>query len=125
MILADTSVWIDHFRQANSLLSDLLVQDQVLVHPFVVGELAMGNLRNRELVLSRLSLLRPIPIVAHQDVMRLVDNYRLYGSGLGYVDAHLLAAVLATGMAELRLWTLDRRFRTAAERLGVAPERSH
>jgi predicted nucleic acid-binding protein len=122
MILADTSVWIDHFRQSDPKLFDLLERDLVLMHPFVLGELAMGNLKDRELALARLSLLRATPVASPNEVLALVENRRLCGCGIGYIDAHLLAATLVADIADLKLWTRDRRLQAAAEGLGVASE---
>jgi predicted nucleic acid-binding protein len=122
MILADTSVWIHHFRKSDPLLVSFLEEDRVLMHPFVLGELAMGSLRDRELVLFCLSRMRSTSVASAEEVLTLVDSHKLYGSGIGYIDAHLLAATLATGIAELRLWTRDRRLWAVAKQLGVASE---
>lgn len=116
MILADTSVWIDHLRKGEPALAGLLQNGQVLTHPFVVGELALGNLQQRKLVLGALQNL-PMATVAHVDeVLRVIDLWALFGLGIGYIDAHLLAAV-PLSPATL-LWTRDKRLRAAAERLG-------
>ena len=117
MILVDTSVWVDHFRAANSRLAELLEDGQVLCHPFVVGELACGNLRRRVEVLSLLADLPRLPALASEDVMSFVDGHRLMGKGLGWIDVHLLAAAVASRET---LWTKDRRLANAANRLGVA-----
>jgi predicted nucleic acid-binding protein len=118
VILVDTSVWIDHFRAGDALLSDLLNHRRVLGHRFVLGEIALGMLRQRDLLLSALQDL-PQAVVAHDDeVLRLIGQEDLAGSGIGYVDAHLLAAVRLT--ADATLWTRDRRLKAAASRLFVA-----
>ncbi len=120
MILVDTSVWIDHFRNGDARLTVLLEQAAVLSHPFVVGELAMGNLRQRDAILTDLRAL-PQAIVAQDDeVMRFVNQEVLFGMGIGYVDAHLLAATRLTPGA--KLWTRDRRLDGVAERLGMAAQ---
>jgi predicted nucleic acid-binding protein len=117
VILVDTSVWVDHFRAADSRLAELLEDGQVLCHPFVVGELACGNLRRRAEVLSLLADLPRLPALATEDVMSFVDGHRLMGKGLGWVDVHVLAAAVASRET---LWTKDRRLADAARRLGVA-----
>ncbi len=117
MILVDTSVWIDHFRATNRRLAELLVDGHVLCHPFVIGELACGNLRRRTEVLSLLNSLPQLPVRSAEDVMRFVDAHRLMGKGLGWVDVNLLAAVV---VSKETLWTKDRRLADSAHRLGVA-----
>ena len=117
MILVDTSVWVDHFRAADRRLAGLLEDGQVLCHPFVVGELACGNLHRRTEVLALLADLPRLPALAHEDVIRFVDGHRLMGKGLGWVDVHLLAATVLSREA---LWTKDRRLADAANRLGIA-----
>jgi predicted nucleic acid-binding protein len=103
VILVDSSVWIDHPRRADEILTDLLDRERVTTHPFIIGELAIGNLRPRKVVLDVLQKLDRV-IVAHDDeVLRLIEQERLFGLGLGYVDAHLLAAARLT--PETTLWT--------------------
>ena len=124
MILVDSSVWVDHLRTGNETLSRLLNAGMVLTHPFVIGELALGNLRQRALILDTLSDLPRAAIASDEEVLRFIDDHRLFGRGIGYVDAHLLAAVrLNTGAA---LWTYDKRLHGVAEQLGISmrhPER--
>jgi len=116
MILADTSVWVGHLRQADATLQDCLLNGQLLIHPFVLGELACGNLNSRTRTLTDLSKL-PFAVQADDvDVLRLVEENRLFGKGIGWVDAHLLASARLTGC---RLWTLDVRLSEIARRLGV------
>ena len=115
MILVDTLVWIDHLRGVETRLSPLLYDNQVLVHPMVVGELACGDLRNRAEVLSLLSGLPSAPVAADSEVLTLIERRRLMGRGIGYIDAHLLAA--AALASPCRLWTSDRRLGEMAERL--------
>ncbi|HET9000545.1 MAG TPA: type II toxin-antitoxin system VapC family toxin [bacterium] len=105
MILVDTSVWIDHLRAGNGKLRSLLENAEVLAHPFVVGELACGTLRNREEVLTLLQALPEAEVAEHEEVMRVVERERLYGQGLGWIDAHLLASARLSSAA---LWTLVR-----------------
>jgi predicted nucleic acid-binding protein len=117
MILVDTSVWIDHLRAGNRTLRSLLEDAEVLAHPFVVGELACGTLRNREEVLILLQALPEAQAAEHGEVMRVVERERLYGRGIGWIDAHLLASARLSGAA---LWTLDRRLSKIASALALA-----
>ena len=117
MILVDTSVWIDHLHRHDAELARLLEAVQVGVHPMVLGELALGSLRNRDSVLALLGALPSAVVATHDETMALVDARRLHGRGLSLVDAHLLASVLLTPGA--RLFTRDRRLATAASALGV------
>ena len=118
MILADTSVWIDHLRIGNNALRDFLGRGRVLGHPFVTGELALGNLKQRDIVLGALRRLPQAIVASHEEMLRLIEYQPLHGFGIGYVDAHLLAAVRLTAGA--KLWTWDRRLRTVATQLGLA-----
>src|SRR5579863_9093848 len=111
MVLADTSVWIEHFRRTHAGLSERLSGGLVLMHPFVSGELACRNLKSLALVLSDLKALPPAMLASNEEVLRLIEDRRLWGRGLGWIDAHLLASAL---LSDCRLWTLDRRLRRAA-----------
>ena len=121
MILVDTSVWIAHFRKGGSGLAELLSEALVLVHPFVVGELACGDLRNRARILSDLEALPSAVSATHQEVMRLIEDRKLWGLGIGRVDGHLLASAL---LSNCQLWTLDTRLVRAAAAAGVKLYRS-
>lgn len=123
MILVDTSVWIDHLHRANEVLIDLLNRRQVVVHPFVIGELAVGNLRPREAALEELQKLRRVISADDKEVLRLVEHERLFGLGLGYVDVHLLASARLT--PETFLWTRDKSLLAAAERLSLGARVTH
>ncbi|MFN0299645.1 MAG: type II toxin-antitoxin system VapC family toxin [Burkholderiales bacterium] len=117
MILVDTSVWVDHLRSGVARMVDLLERGEVVMHPFVVGELACGSLTNRA---STLELLQQLPMAAVaelDEVLGYIERHQLHGQGIGYVDAHLLAAVAIGGA---KLWTRDRRLRTVAQALGCA-----
>ena len=120
MILVDTSIWIDHLHQTERTLVSMLEEAQVCIHPMIVGELALGSLRDRSAVLGLLADLPGIPTATHAEVLRLVESHALYGSGLSLVDAHLLAGLRLSAAA--RLWTRDRRLLSAAERLAVAAD---
>lgn len=118
MILVDTSVWVDHLRTSNVVLVQLLEAGRVLSHPFVIGELALGNLRNRREVLRALAQMPQAVRASDDEVMGFVEGHRLHGLGIGYVDAHLLAAARLT--ADARLWTRDQRLLAVGEQLSVA-----
>jgi len=116
MILVDTSVWVDHFRARNPELSEVLGGALVLTHPFVIGELACGNLRNRTRILADLNSLPLALSATHEEVLRLIEERELWGRGIGWIDGHLLASAL---LSNCRLWTLDRRLHQAASGEGV------
>ena len=116
MILVDTSVWIEHLRWGNDRLRALLFDEQVLCHPFIVGELACGRLENRSEILSMLTVLPEAQVLEHGEVLSFLEARRLYGRGIGWVDAHLLASTLLT---KCTLWTLDKPLRRAAAALNV------
>lgn len=115
MPLVDTSVWVSHLRDGDPRLAGLLEAGEVWAHPFVAGELACGGLQNRAHILSLFASLPGAAVASHQEVLRLLDARRLWGKGLGYVDVHLLAAALISG---LPLWTLDKRLDQAAGVIG-------
>ena len=116
MILVDTSVWIEHLRRGSARLRSLLYDEQVLCHPFIVGELACGTLRNRQEILSRVRALPEARVAEQEEVLRFLEARRLYGRGLGWVDANLLTSTLLTRCS---LWTHDKALRRAAAALGV------
>ena len=118
MILADTSVWIDHLRSENLQLTVLLRDGQVLMHPMVIGELACGNLPNREDTLTELLKLPAPPIATDDEVLFFIERHRLMGRGIGYIDAHLLASVSIADSC--LLWSYDRRLTDAAADLNLA-----
>ena len=115
MILADTSVWVDHFRHGTANLADLPVEGKVTTHPYVIGELACGQLHARRRILSLLAGLPAVSGPSHEEALHFVDTHRLHGTGLGWVDVHLLAASVLAGVP---LWTLDRRLAKAQARIG-------
>ena len=117
MILVDTSVWIDHLHVSEPALVKALETDQVAVHPFVIGELALGSIANREEVLALLSRLRLVSTLTHQELLDFVNAGELWGRGLSLVDAHLLgAARLVPG---IKLWTRDKRLQAGAKLASV------
>ena len=120
MILVDTSVWIDHLRSGESLLAHALESGQVLMHPFVVGELACGNLQQRDEVLRLLGDLPSAPTATDQEVLNLIERRALMGWGIGYIDVHLLASTALA--ADARIWTRDRRLERVATELELAFE---
>lgn len=111
MTLVDTSVWIDHLRQGSDRLANLLREEGVYCHRFVIGELACGTLRNRNELLGLLRTLPAAPIAAHDEVLRFIAERKLAGRGLGWVDMHLLASAL---LANCSLWTFDKALQKAA-----------
>jgi predicted nucleic acid-binding protein len=116
MVLADTSAWIQHFRQGEPTLADRLSEGLVLMHPFVSGELACGALKNRVVILSGLHALPPAKLASNGEVLRLIEDRRLWGRGLGWIDVHLLASAL---LSHCGFWTLDKRLGEAATELGL------
>ncbi len=121
MILVDTSVWVDHLRVSDAVLVGLLDAAMVLAHPFIIGELALGNLGRRETVLSALSDLPRAIVATDVEVLHFIDRHELFGRGVGYIDIHLLAAVQLTAGA--RLWTRDKRLEGIAVQLDLAMTR--
>jgi predicted nucleic acid-binding protein len=116
LILADTSVWVDHLRRANSRMASLLSEGEIAGHPFVIGEIALGHLKHRSEILALLANLPQATFVDHDEVLRFVERRRLAASGLGWVDVHLLAAA---ALDHSGLWTLDRRLAAVASSLGL------
>lgn len=120
MILVDTSVWVDHLRSSDATLVGLLENSAVIVHPFVVGELALGNLRSREVIINTMNALPQSPVASTEEVLAFIAANALAGTGIGLVDAHLLASVCLG--ARSRLWTRDPRLRAEAARMNVSAD---
>lgn len=118
MLLADTSIWVDHLRRGNAVLAHLLRADEVSCHAYVIGELACGSIRNRAEILRLLQALPSLPRIEDQEILTFIDRQRLMGKGLGLVDVHLLASCQLSRVA---LWTTDVQLAAAAGRLGLAP----
>ena len=118
MILVDTSVWVDHLRRGDPGLVALLERAAVVMHPFVMGEIACGSLKDRQSLLELLHDLPGAVIATDDEAMQFIERHRLFGKGIGYIDVHLLASVALTGGAQL--WTRDQRLRQVAAAMGFA-----
>ena len=118
MILVDTSVWIDHLRRADPGLQSALETGRVMLHPFVIGEMACGTLAERSQLLGLLKSLPQATVAEDEEVLILIDRQRLHGKGIGYIDAHLLTSVALT--TESSLWTRDKRLLAVAKTVGCA-----
>lgn len=118
MVLVDTSVWVAHLRHGTIGLKELLEKGRVVCHPFIVGELACGNLKHRTEILLHLQALPRAIQAKHEELMVFIDNFCLMGKGLGYIDMHLLASAKLTGIP---LWTLDKKLNEIAVKLELAP----
>ncbi|TLD39963.1 MAG: PIN domain protein [Candidatus Jettenia ecosi] len=116
MVLIDTSAWVMYFRNGNIGLETLLHEYRVVYHPFIVGEHACGNLKNRAEILSLLPALPMAIHGEHEEVMRFIEDHRLMGKGLGYIDIHLIASALLT---EVLLWTVDKKLNEISIKLGI------
>jgi len=116
MVLVDTSVWVSHLRRGNSRLQELLEEGTVVSHPFVVGELACGNIGNRVEIISLMQSLPTLDVVEHEELLLFIEHSQMMGKGLGFVDVHLLAAAMLAGVP---LWTQDKKLNQACFRLGV------
>lgn len=118
-VLVDTSVWMDHFHTSDAQLVHLLQHDEVLTHPCVLGELALAGLQGHVIIMSMMASLEHGFVATHDEVMQMIELRKLYGRGLGYVQAHLLASALLTPGA--MLWTRDPSFRALVQELGLEP----
>ncbi|MEK6769969.1 MAG: PIN domain-containing protein [Gemmatimonadota bacterium] len=116
-VLADSSIWIQHLHRGLAPMRALLAEGRIAIHVFVRGEVALGRLHNRAEILASLHTLPPATIAAHEEVLSLIEHQDLAGSGIGWVDAHLLASAL---IDHTRLWTLDRRLARIATEAGAA-----
>jgi len=117
MVLIDTSVWVSHFKDGNPQLETLLTEGRVVCHPFIIGELACGNLKNRKEILSLLEALPTATTADHKEVLYFIEQHRLIGIGLGYVDVHLLASAR---LSRIRFWTRDKKLMEAAVKLNAS-----
>ena len=117
MILADTSIWIDHFRSASPGLDEMIGSGRIVMHPFIVTEVALGSLSRRHLKLSLMQRLLQLRVASEDEVREMIEARMLYSRGIGFVDVHLIASCLLT--SGTRLWTRDARLRSAAESSGI------
>ena len=117
MVLVDTSIWVAHLRQGLRRLENLLMDAEVICHPFIIGELACGNLRNRNEIISLLQSLPIAPMIEFEEFLFFLDRNHLMGKGIGFVDVHLLASAQLAGMP---LWTADKKLKSAADQLKLA-----
>ena len=117
MILVDTSVWVDHLRKTNKKLVTLLLNEQVVMHPLVIGELSCGNLAKRAEILGYFHNLPKIDEIDHSEVLNFIETHRLFGKGVGYADIHLLVSAL---ISRCKVWSLDKRLADVATKMGVA-----
>ena len=116
MILADTSVWVDHLRRSDPTLRAALEANEICIHPMVIGELACGNLRNRT-ILVNLQLLPQATVATHDEALAMIEQHKLMGRGVGFVDVHLLASAK---LSKAALWTQDKRLAAIAAKFGFA-----
>jgi len=117
VVIVDTSIWVIHLRQGSRHLEELLLDAQVICHPFIIGELACGKIKNRNEFLSLLQTLPMAPTVTLNELLYFIERHKLMGMGIGFVDAHLLASAQ---LSRIPLWTSDRRLRAAAIKLKIA-----
>jgi predicted nucleic acid-binding protein len=117
LILVDTSVWVEHLRKGNARMESLLNDGFVLVHPFVIGELALGRLKRRTEILGLLGEMPQAEAASHDETLEFVDRHELAGTGVGWIDVHLL---VSAALGNVSLWTLDRRLAIAAGRLALS-----
>jgi predicted nucleic acid-binding protein len=117
MVLVDTSIWVLYLTKGNARLKTLLEEAEVVCHPFIIGELACGNIKNRAEILSLLQVLPTADVAEHEEILRFIESHRLMSSGLGLIDVHLLASAL---LARVPLWTVDKRLRAVSTELGSA-----
>lgn len=117
MILADTSVWVDHLHGSNPQMQDLLNRGKIATHPFVVGEIALGSLRNRRQKLGAMDSLRKVKVAQMSEVRRMIEAHALYSKGIGLTDAHIIASCLITPGTQL--WTRDASMNAMATAIGV------
>ena len=117
MVITDTSIWVTHLRQGSRQLEKLLIDAEVMCHPFIIGELACGNLKNRNEIISLLQSLPMAPTIEFDEFIFFIERNRLMGIGIGFVDVHLLASAQLIGIP---LWTADKRLKSAATKLDLA-----
>ena len=116
MVLVDTSVWISHFRDGNSRLQKQLEEGRVVSHPFIIGELACGNITNRTEIISLMQSLPTLDVVEQDELLLFIEHHKIMGKGLGFVDVHLIAATMLAGIP---IWTLDKKLRGVSSKLNI------
>ncbi|MFA5902950.1 MAG: type II toxin-antitoxin system VapC family toxin [Desulfobacula sp.] len=116
MILVDTSVWVTHLRDGSKHLENQLIDGNVMCHPYIIGELACGNIKNRKEIISLLQALPTAPLIEFDEYLYFIEENQLHSKGIGFVDIHLLASAL---LAQIKLWTDDKRLNLAATDLGI------
>lgn len=116
MVLVDTSVWVSHLRDGNSRLQKFLEDCRVVTHPFIIGELACGNINNRAEIISLMQSLPPLDVIEHEELLLFIEHNQMMGKGLGFVDVHLVASALLAGIP---LWTHDKKLKQACSRLRI------
>ncbi|MBT4513061.1 MAG: PIN domain-containing protein [Chloroflexi bacterium] len=116
MVLVDTSVWVSHLRTSDTHLKSILQDGEVVCHPFIIGELACGNIKNRNEIISLLQALPTVKIADHDEILRFIDVHQLMGIGLGLIDVHLLASAL---LSNVTLWTADKHLKAASTKLNI------
>lgn len=116
MILADTSVWVEHLSRGTAALAAMLEAEQIVMHPYVIGELACGDIRNRRQILQMLASLQPAAVASDDEVLTMIESRKLMGRGLGWVDVHLLASAV---LSDCRIWSRDKQLLAAATTLNV------
>lgn len=119
LVLADTSIWVKHFREGQKHFYSLLDEGLIACHPFIIGELACGNLKNRSEILPLLEALPKVDVLEHNEVMAFIESRKLMGIGIGYIDTHLLGSSL---LSNIPLWTFDKSLVKAAMSLGIVYE---
>lgn len=117
MVLVDTSIWIDHLSIGNKLLEKLLLQNSVVVHPYIIGELACGTMKNRRLILDLLQSLPATPLLTEEEFFRFIEQHHLYGKGPGFIDMHLLGSAL---LSQSVIYSRDKALIGSAEQMGIA-----
>ena len=118
MIVPDTNIWIDHLRRPDDLFTALIIQKQVRLHPYVLGEISLGLQGSARKFIELFGEVTPTPVAKSDEILAVIEKRKLYGTGIGYVDAHILAATLL--QQEGKLWTRDKKLEVQAKRLGIA-----
>jgi len=118
LIVVDANIWIDHLRTADAALSRLIQRRRIVIHPYTIGEIALGSLANRDQVLESLTLVPAAPVVESAEMPEFIRRHTLFGTGIGYVDSHLLASAML--LENGKLWTRDKRLNGLADRLGLS-----